>query len=100
MPFIVHQSATRVAGVDGRIGLDEVLKLLDLPAETAACGADDSLGHSLAYAEGIADGECDIAHFNLARIGQGQCREIRPIDLNNRDVGALVRADDPSLKLA
>ena len=62
----IHQRAAGVAGVDGRVGLDEVLIVLD--AEVAAArGADDARGDGLADAEGIADGEHDVAHLRPCR---------------------------------
>ena len=75
MAFVIDQRAAGVAGVDGGVGLDEVFDLLDAqPA--AAGGADDALRHRLADAEGIADGEHDVADLNLvesASVRTGNC---------------------------
>ncbi len=52
----VEQGATRVARVDGRIGLDEVFQVLDVEA-AAAERTDDAGGDGLAEAERVADGQ-------------------------------------------
>ena len=53
---IVDQRSAGVAGIDGRVGLDEVFIVFD--SQFRATGsADDSHGHGLSHAIGIADGE-------------------------------------------
>src|SRR5690606_20153850 len=55
----VDQRTTRVARVDGGIGLQEILVLMN--AELAALGSrDDAHRHRLPDAEGIAHGEHDV----------------------------------------
>ena len=63
----VHQGAAGIAGIDGRIGLDEHLgfRLGDL---RAAKRRNDAAGYRLADAEGIADGQHQIAHFGAVGI--------------------------------
>ena len=68
-PRGIHERAARVAGVDGRIGLDEVLVALDAE-RVAAGGADDAHRDGLADAERIADGEHDVADLGLARVAE------------------------------
>src|SRR5262249_20502411 len=58
----VDERAAGIARIDGRVGLDEVLVVLDVEAG-AAERADDSGGDGLAEAEGIADGDDEIADF-------------------------------------
>ncbi len=72
----IHQRAARVAGVDGGVGLDEVLKGVDAQL-AAAQRADDAAGHRLAHAKGVANGQHLVAH------GQG-------VGVAQRDHGQLV----------
>ena len=69
----VHQRAAGISGIDGGVGLNEVLVAagaLDIQA-AAARGADDAHGDGLADAEGIADGEHDVADAHLGGIADG-----------------------------
>src|SRR6516225_9627952 len=59
----VDQRAARIARIDGRVGLDEILIALD--ARAAAEGADNPRGHGLAEAKRIADGEHEIADLQV-----------------------------------
>ena len=52
----IDQRAARVAWIDGCVGLDEVLILLDIQAASSG-GTDDSHRDRLANAEGISDCE-------------------------------------------
>src|SRR5262249_14333279 len=54
----VDQRPARVAGVDGRVGLDELVEHdAVVVAERSAQGADDAYGHGPVQGEGVADGE-------------------------------------------
>ena len=56
----VDQRAAGVAGVDGRIGLDEILEGVDAQMRTTE-RRDDAHGYCLADAKGIPDGEHHVA---------------------------------------
>ena len=62
----VDQRAAGVAGVDGRVGLDEVL-VAAARDPAAAERADDARGDGLAEAERVADGEHEVADLELRR---------------------------------
>ncbi len=98
MTFVIDQRAAGVAGIDRRVGLDEVFHLLDSEAP-AAGGADDSGGHRLADAERIANRQHDVADLDLAGVGQRQSGKIRAVDLQHGNVRARIGADDASLHL-
>ena len=71
----VDQRAAGIAGIDGGIGLDEVLEAVLI--ETAAAEtADDAGGHRIAQPEGIADGDDKVADFQFRGIAQGDLREL------------------------
>ena len=73
---IVDQRAAGVAGIDGRVGLDEVFIGFDAQVGTAG-GADDSHGHGLADAKGVADCERVVANLNFRRIADHDGRQVR-----------------------
>ena len=79
-------------GVDGGVGLDEVLVGVQAQA-VAALGADDAEGDGLADAEGVADGQCDIADADFLRAAQGHRRQILEIDLQHGQIGFRVAAN-------
>ena len=65
----VQQRPAAVAGVDGGVGLQEVLVVHAVVAQlqvAAALGADDAVGDRVAQAERAADGEHEIADVELA----------------------------------
>ena len=95
----IHERAAGVAGVDGGVGLDEVFVVFD--AEVAAAGgADDAGGDGLADAEGVADGEHDVAYLDLVAVGHGDDREVLGVNLDDGDVGLGVAANDFGGELA
>ena len=67
----------------------------------AAQGADDAAGHGVVQAQGVADGEHALADLELVGVPQRHGLE-GPVglDLDQRDVGARVGADDPRVVLA
>ena len=68
----IQERAARVARVDGRIGLYEILEA-EIPAEVqtvASLGADDAERDGMAEAEGIADGQDPLADLQCVRVGQ------------------------------
>ena len=70
----IDQGATGVAGVDRRIGLDKVFVVVQAQLVTPG-GADDAHGHGLADAEGVADGQRDVADTNVVRAADGDRRQ-------------------------
>ena len=70
----VHQRAARVAGVDGRVGLDEELIVRNADAR-AGERRDDAAGNGLADAERIADGQHQVAHLKKIGVGEGEVGE-------------------------
>jgi hypothetical protein len=91
----VDQRATGIARIDGGVGLDEIL-VLGLVAGHMSEGRDDAAGDRLADAEGIADGQHQVADLDLVRIGEAEGRQIRarPGDLQHGQIGPLVLEHD------
>src|SRR5882672_9002443 len=65
----VHERAARVAGVDRRVGLDEVLVRLGQRG-AAVLAAHHAERHRVAVAEGAAHREAQVADADLARVGE------------------------------
>ena len=63
----VDQGSSRVARIDGSIGLEKIALLV---GNGAFFGGDDALGHRLAQSEGIAYGEDDLSDFDLRGIAE------------------------------
>src|SRR5262249_13776332 len=95
----IDERAPRVAGGDGGVRLDEVLVPIGIDAR-AGEAADDSRGHRVLKPERIADGDHKIAHLDLGRVAQGDLGEVVRLDLEYRDIGRLVAADDLRLQVA
>ncbi len=89
----IDQGPAGVAEIDRRVGLDEILEGGD-PELAAGGSADDAVSHGLGQAEGIADGEDDIADPKLIGSAEGDDRQIRQVDLEYRQVAIRVYADD------
>ncbi len=95
----VHERAAAVAGIDGRVSLDEVLSLVD--ADAAPLGADDAGGHGAFQPEGIAQREDPIAYFHLVAVTQlGGSEMVGAIDAEHGEVGFGVGVDHRGLELA
>ncbi|MNJ17632.1 hypothetical protein D3C77_119160 [compost metagenome] len=93
----IDQGATRVALVDGGIGLQQILPAVAVrphAGETdAAGGTDDALGDGLADVVGVADGEHHIAHVRQAlRILRYHWQVVR-LYVEHGEIGQLVGAD-------
>ena len=90
-PFMIDERAAGIAGIDRGVGLDEELVVGD-----ADLGArqrrDDAARHRLPDAERIADGEHEIADFEIVGIADGERRQllIVRLDLEHGEIGALV----------
>ena len=97
LAFHVDQGAAAVAGVDGGVRLEEVVKRPGLDA--AALGAQDARGNRVPQAEGVADGEDPFAHFHLVGVAEVQEWQGRVgLYLEQGDVGFFVSPDDLSLE--
>src|ERR1022692_3516805 len=89
----VHQRAARVARIDRRVGLDEVLVVLD--AHIPPTGrAHDPFSDRLPDAEWIADCQHDVTDLHVVTVGQGNNRQIVRVDLDHGDIGLRIPADD------
>src|SRR5579883_127884 len=89
----IDQRAARIAEIDRRVRLDEVLEGRDTEL-AAGGGADDAMGHGLRKAERIADGQDDITYPKLIGSAEADDRQMRQIDLEYREVAVRVHADD------
>ncbi len=92
----IDECAAGVAQVDGGIGLNEILEGGEAEL-TAAGGADDALGHGLAQAVRITDGEHDIAHSQRIGAAHRHDRQIADRQIEDGDVGVRILADDGRL---
>ena len=95
----VHQRAAGVAGVDGGVGLDEILVALDAQPG-AAQRADDAGCHGLTETEGIADGDDEVTHLHPVGIGDRYFGEPVGLDLDHGNVRFAVGADQLGAELA
>ncbi len=91
-PVEVDQRAARVARVDRRVGLDEVLVALRVDAR-APERADDAGGDGVAEAEWIADRDDEIADFGAIAVRDLDVHEVRCLHLEHSHVGARILAD-------
>src|SRR6516225_2652021 len=94
----VKERAAGVAGIDRHVGLDEGYVVL--AGHRARCGADDARGGAVLEAERRADGEHPLSGLQARGIAELHDRQIRAIDLDHRDIGALVGTDHLGGKLA
>jgi hypothetical protein len=78
--------------------LDEVVVLA--LSDDAVLGAHDPGGDGVTQTEGVADGDHPLARTHMLGIAQRQCEErLVRLDLDQRDVGVGVTADDGGLEL-
>ena len=89
----IDQRPAGVAGVDGRVGLDEIFKGVDAQMG-ATQGADDARGHGLTDTKRVADGQHHIAHLQVLGLAQHDDRQFVELDLEQGQVGVRVCADD------
>ncbi len=88
----VDERPARIAGIDRRVGLDEVLERIDAELAAPECGY-DSHGHGLADTEGVADREHHVSHAQRIGVAEHDRRERNALDLEHRDVGVRVGTD-------
>ena len=91
MPFVIDQCAAGVARVNRRVGLNKIFQLFDSESPSAG-GTHDAGRNRLAHAEWIANRQYDVADLDFAGVGQRQHWKVRPIDLEDRDVGPRIGA--------
>jgi hypothetical protein len=98
----VEQRSSGVARIDRHVGLDERHVVAGIPVarQAAPARADDARGDRVVEAKGRADRHHPLAHLELVGIAEAHDRQIPRLDLEQRDIGALVAADDPGLELA
>ena len=93
----IDQRAARIAHVDGRVGLDEVLEGRDAEL-SAARRADDALRDGLRKPYGIADGEHDVAEAQPVRVTERHHRHVAlQVEFEDREVRVRIAADDSCL---
>src|SRR5262249_47227976 len=94
----IEQRPAGVARIDRDVGLDEGNKVL--LREAAPLRAHDARGDGAREAEGRADRDhpfSDLEPVRVAHLHRGQAGRV---DLDEREIGALVRADHTRLELA
>jgi hypothetical protein len=95
----IHERAAGIAGIDRRVGLDEVLVAFRVDAG-AAERADDAGGHRVAEPNGLPIATTKSPTSALSRSAIGQVDEVRGLHLDDGDVRARVCADDLCLERA
>src|SRR5581483_2361490 len=90
----VHQRPARVALVNGRIGLEEVLEAAAAhDIGRAALGANDAGRHRFADAERIPHGKANISDAHRVGIAELQHWHVAFVDFQNRQVARGIRAN-------
>ena len=89
----IEQRAAGVAGIHRDVGLDERHEAV-FARHGAAGGADDARGDAVLERERRADGEHPLTRTQLRRIADAHHRQVLAFDLDDRDVGAAIEADD------
>ena len=93
----IHQRAAAVAGIDGRVGLDEILAVGD--ADAASLGADDAGRDGAFQSEGLAEGQHPIADFDLVAVAQpGGGQRAGAVDADDGQVGLGIGLDVDGLE--
>ena len=88
----VHERPAAAAGVDGRVGLQVDHGIVG--AELAGHGAQHAEGDRAVEAEGAAHGEHDLALTQRLGLGERDGSEPLDLDLQHREVGFPVDADE------
>src|ERR1017187_5857480 len=91
----VDQRAARVAGVDGGIGLDELSGLAGVIGVRigAIQGADNSPGDGEAESDRITESQHSLPGLELGRVAQRDIGEVAAFDLDDREIGKRIGAD-------
>ena len=95
-------SAPPVAGIDGRVGLDEILKGVGISARRPFKGRDNAECHRRGQAEGVADSDRPVTgpqFFGIPEIGDRQVCDFF-LDFDDRNIGERIQAHHLCLKAA
>jgi hypothetical protein len=99
-PVEIDERAARIARIDRRIRLNEESVVADAGLR-ARQRRNDALRHRLADAEGIADRDDEIAHFNRVRIAKLEHREsLVALDLEHGQIRARIAQHDLGFEFA
>ena len=104
-PRTLTSGPTRIARIDGRIGLDEVLDAALAPTrqslERPALGAHDAGGdrEGEPLTQRVTDRQHPFAHPGVVAVAQGHRRQALGVDLEHGHVGIGVGSDDLGLEL-
>jgi len=93
----VDQCAAGVAGIDGRVGLDEITRLARVVGVGvgAVKRADDAARDGKRkVSEGTAEGEHGLAGLQPGGVAPGDAGQVGSVDLDDRNVVELVDTDD------
>src|SRR6185437_15807638 len=98
LPVDIGEGTAAVAGIDGRIGLDEVLEARNLGIVNifgaAGESADDSRGDGCAEPERRTDRDRPVAYLQSVRITNTGRHNILFVDLDDRKIRVFVGSDD------
>ena len=100
----VEEGAAGVAGVDGGVGLDEVVQALAAEAgaedvDAAVEAADDADGGAAReVAQRVADRDGQLADSQAGRVAERDGRQVLGIDLHEGEVGQRVDAGDGAVE--
>jgi len=93
-----HQCTARVAGIDRRVGLDEIFVAFDVQPTTPQ-RADDAGCHGLAKAKRVSDRQYVVAHSQPVAVAQIKRGQIVGLDLEQSDIRAGITADQLCIEL-
>src|SRR6185312_5412742 len=83
----IYHGAPGVSWIDGCVGLNKVLIILDAEISTAAGRAHDTHGRGFAYRERISDRKNHIFLFEVSGITESESGQPRGLDLENGNIG-------------
>ena len=104
-PRTLTSGPPELPGIDGRVGLDEVLDAALTAArqavERAALGAHDAGGHGEreALAQRVADGQHPLADPGVVTVAERHGRQVLRVDLHDGHIGVGIGADHLGLEL-
>ena len=90
----INECTAGVAGIDRRIGLDEILILVETGQPVAAQGTDNPHRHGLAQAVRITNGQHDITNLQLVTVGKRNGGQLLRIDFQDGYIRRRISADD------
>src|SRR5258708_12759661 len=92
----VHQWPAGVAGIDGRIGLNELPRLAAIAGRWiwTVQRADDSTSNREAKSEWVSECQDRLSRVQLSRVTPGHTGQIRRVYFNDREIGQRIGSDD------